>query len=104
MKKKKPNNINNDSTNRYEKILLKEDGSLDIERINKLPIEEYMEEIGNFTNEQRKEYYSKSPINESKEPARSVVVDYTLEEDIERNGSVLLDDLLNKMKKKYGIK
>jgi hypothetical protein len=26
--------------------LLKEDGSLDIERINQLPIEEYMEEIG----------------------------------------------------------
>jgi hypothetical protein len=77
---------------------------LDIERINKLPIEEYMEEIGNFTNEQRKEYYSKSPINESKEPVRSVAVDYTLEEDIERNGSALLDDLLNKMKKKYGVK
>ena len=42
--------------------LLKEDGSLDIERINQLPIEEYMEEVGNFTNEQRKEYYSKSAL------------------------------------------
>ena len=39
--------------------LLKEDGTLDIERINQLPIEDYMKEVGNFTNEQRKEYYSK---------------------------------------------
>ena len=71
--------------------LLKEDGSLDIERINKLPIEEYMEEVSNFTNEQREEYYSKSPINESTEPVRSVTVDYTLEEDIEKNGMQTTD-------------
>lgn len=31
--------------------LLKEDGSLDIERINKLPLEEHMNEIGSFTRE-----------------------------------------------------
>ena len=84
--------------------LLKEDGSLDIERINKLPIEEYMEEVSNFTNEQREEYYSKSPINESTEPVRSVTVDYTLEEDIEKNGTMLLDDLLNNLNKRYGLK
>ena len=84
--------------------IVKEDGSLDIERINQLPIEEYMEEVGNFTDEQRKEYYSKSALFESKEPVRPVIVDYTLEEDIERNGTILLDDLLNKLNKKYGIK
>ena len=41
--------------------LLKEDGSLDIERINKLPLEEYMEEIGGLTEEQYKEYGCLSP-------------------------------------------
>lgn len=83
---------------------LKEDGSLDIERINKLPIEEYMEIVGDFTNEQREEYYSKSPINESTEPVRSVVVDYTLAEDIEKNGTILVEELLNNLNKRYGIK
>lgn len=83
--------------------LLKEDGTLDIERINQLPIEDYMKEVGNFTNEQRKEYYSKSPKNEPKEPVHPVNVDYTLEEDIERNGTALLGNLLYNLNKIYGI-
>lgn len=45
--------------------LLKEDGSLDIERINKLPLEERMKEIGSFTREHFKEYISTIPIDES---------------------------------------
>ena len=45
--------------------LLKEDGSLDIERINKLPLEEHMKEIGSFTREQFKQYVSTIPLNES---------------------------------------
>ena len=36
--------------------LLKEDGSLDIERINKLPIEDYMEEIASLNKKQYNEY------------------------------------------------
>ena len=39
--------------------LLKEDGSLDIERINKLSLEEYMHEMGTLTQEQVNEYVSK---------------------------------------------
>lgn len=80
--------------------LLKEDGSLDIERINKLPLEEYMDEIGALTEEQYKEYLSKLPINESNVPTRAVVVDYTLKEELER-GSVIADDFINKMREKY---
>ena len=34
---------------------LKEDGSLDIKRINQLPIEEYMDVVGDLTEEQYKE-------------------------------------------------
>ena len=43
--------------------LLKEDGSLDVERIDKLPLEEYMNAMGDLTQGQVKEYISKSPIN-----------------------------------------
>ena len=45
--------------------LLKEDGSLDIERINNLPLEEYMEAMGDLTEEQIKEYNSKLPTDVS---------------------------------------
>ena len=83
------------------KKYLKEDGSLDIERINKLPIEEYMDVMGDLTQEQIKEYVSKLPINESQEPIRAVVVDYTMEEEIERGTAVDADDFLNKMREKY---
>ena len=37
---------------------LKEDGSLDVERIRKLPLEEKCRVIGRFTREQVEEYFS----------------------------------------------
>lgn len=77
--------------------LLKEDGSLDVERINQLPIDEYIDEIGNLTNEQFEEYTSKRPINESKETTQAIFVDYTLDEDIERNGLVEVDEFLDRI-------
>ena len=76
--------------------LLKEDGSLDIERINSLPIEEYMDEIGNLTEEQYDEYLSKLPVNESNEPVRVIVVDYPMEED-----GVDAEELINNLREKY---
>jgi hypothetical protein len=79
-------------------VPLKENGKLDIERINELPIEEYMDVIGGLTEEQYKEYLSNLPVNESKEPVRAIVVDYTLEEELER-GSVLAEDLINNLRK-----
>ena len=78
---------------------LKEDGSLDNERINKLPLEEYMDMMGDLTQEQVREYVTKLPINESKEPMKAVIVDYTLEEEIERGG-VIAEDLINNLRKK----
>ena len=83
------------------KKYLKEDGSLDVERINKLPIDEYTDVMGDLTQEQYKYYLSKTPINESQEPVRAVVVDYTLEEEIERGTGVDIEDFLNKMREKY---
>ena len=76
---------------------LKEDGSLDIKRINQLPIEEYMDVVGDLTEEQYKEYLSKLPINESNESMKAVVVDYTLEEELER-GAVIAEDYINNLR------
>ncbi len=84
--------------------ILKEDGSLDIDRINKLPFEEYMDAMGDLTQEQVAEYLSKLSLNESNEPMRPVEVNYTLEEDIKNNGAVIFDDLLNKIKNSCGKK
>ena len=77
--------------------LLKEDGSLDIERINNLPFEEYIKEIGTFTPVQDKEYLSKISLNENNEPFHVVEVDCTMEEDVKRNGLVDAEDFLNNM-------
>ena len=74
--------------------LLKEDGSLDIERINKLPLEEHMKEVGSLTREQFKEYISSIPLNEGKTYPRAVRVDQI--------HGVDADELMNKMREKYG--
>ena len=78
---------------------LNEDGSLDIERINKLPYEEYMDAMGMLTQEQIKEYNSKLPINESNERMQAVWVNYSLEEEFNRGGVDAIA-FLNEMKKK----
>ena len=74
--------------------LLKEDGSLDVERINKLPREEKIREIGKFTREQMNEYISQMPINESHCPLKVVKVDYKME-DLLAKGSGTIDDIYN---------
>ena len=66
---------------------LKEDGSLDIKRINQLPIDEYMDVVGDLTEEQYEEYLSKLPINESNEPIRVIKVDRLM--------GVNADDVIN---------
>lgn len=55
--------------------LLKEDGSLDIERINNLPEKEYVKVLGRLTKEQYEEYCSKIPINESNQEIEPLVVE-----------------------------
>ncbi|MCQ2198255.1 MAG: hypothetical protein MJZ19_00870 [Paludibacteraceae bacterium] len=79
---------------------LKEDGSLDVERINKLPYEKYMDMMGALTESQVNEYLSTLSITESQEPVQTVFVDYDMND--ERCG-VDADVLLNKMRKKYGL-
>lgn len=80
--------------------ILKEDGSLDVERMNSLPLDEWMDEMGDLTQEQVEDYLSKLPINESNEPVRAVEIDYTLEDELKR-GSVIAEDFINKIGKRY---
>lgn len=79
-------------------VYLKEDGSLDIERINKLPIEEWMDMVGDMTKEELAYLEAHTPINEGTEQTKGVVVDYTLEEEIERGTAVDADMLLNNLR------
>ncbi len=76
-------------------VFLKKDGSLDIERINNLPYEKYMEMMGSLTESQINEYISTIPINESNELVQSVSVDYSLEDELEK-GAVIADDYIQK--------
>ena len=80
--------------------LLKEDGSLDVERIRQLPFEENKRELSRFTREQMNEYVSQIPINESHEPVKIVEVDYKME-DLLANGWCTSDDI-HKILTKFG--
>ena len=75
-----------------KKKILNEDGSLNIESINKMPREERMRTIGSFTREQFQEYVSKVPINEVATHTRAIIVD--------KPKGVNLLETLNKIKKK----
>lgn len=79
---------------------LKEDGSLDIEKIRNLPIEEKIKVLPTLTQEQKEEYWVKRPINEGKMGTQPVYVDYTLEDEL-KNGAALALDFLKEMREKY---
>jgi len=79
--------------------LLKEDGSLDIERIYALPIEDFIKEIESLTDAQVNEFLSKSKPYTCPGPTKAVVVDYTLEDELARGGA-LLEDVINNLVEK----
>lgn len=80
--------------------LLKEDGSLDVERIKRLPLEEHKKEIGSFTREQYKEYLSFLPINEGTEHTKAVPNSRTIEEAL-ASGYVNATERINNIGKKH---
>ena len=77
----------------------KENGELDVERINNLPLMEYMEVIGNLTDDQFNEYLSKSPVDESKGPVRAIDVDLPIDE-IGVDAELVMNNLRRKYMKK----
>ena len=78
---------------------LKEDGSLDVERIDNLPLLEYYDVLGDLSESQIEEYSAKFPINESKLPLQSTKVDFTIAEGIENGILVDAEDFINKLRK-----
>lgn len=80
-------------------VPLKDNGELDIERINELPLIEYMKVIGDLTEEQFNEYLSKSPVDESMEPVRAISIYYPIEE-IGVDAEIVIDNLRRKYMKK----
>ena len=78
-------------------VFLKEDGNLDINHINKLPLNEYMEVIGDLSEEQYNYYLSKTPINEGHQQTK-VVEFLPLNEMIEKGIGVDADILLNNLR------
>lgn len=82
-----------------DKRFLKEDGSLDIEGINNLPIEEYVDVVGKMTDKEYIEYSSIIPPDECKEPVRMIYVDYEFEDDKSGvDGEAFLNELIAKNK------
>lgn len=65
-------------------VYLKEDGSIDVERINRLPLKEWMDMVAEMTEEQYAYFESKTPLNESEKPYTGVILDDELFERIER--------------------
>lgn len=72
-------------------IPLKEDGSLDINMIEQLSIEEHMKIIGRLTDVQYEYYMSKLPLMEESESTKAIDVDYDFDD--ERSG-VDIDEYL----------
>ncbi len=81
-------------------VPLKEDGSLDIERIEKLPPEEHMKQVGAFSREQFEEYVSTLSLDESREYPRTAIVNRSLK-DVLASGGALATEFMKKMHKKY---
>lgn len=74
------NKKNNNVYKYFIMALLKEDGSLDVDWINSLPIEEHVKVFESLTKKQYKEYWSKAPLNESHTTTHAVKVDKPIEE------------------------
>lgn len=83
---------------------IKEDGSLDVERINNLPHDEYIMVIGELTEEQFKEYESKNVINEDCDSPHDHIINCSMEEYVRRLGLLSLDETIKYLNKKYGFK
>ena len=78
--------------------LLKENGSLDVERIRALPIDEYMEEITHFSKAQHQEYVSKLPVKEPSDTRK--IVHGSLKEDLESGKSFDMREVVNNIGKR----
>ena len=78
---------------------MNEDGSLNVELIDSLPLDKHVEVTGRLTEAQIDEYFSKQPSNEDIGSVRPIYVDLTIEEELER-GAVIAEDYISMMRDK----
>ena len=81
-------------------VPLREDGSLEIERINSLPLEDYMDMVSNLTDEQLGEYRTKLPLKEFPSSINAIKVNFGFDDP--RSG-VDMDKYIAQKKRKYDI-
>lgn len=82
--------------------LLKEDGSLDIERINTLPLDEYKKEIFSLSSEQYHEFMSngcRGIIKKNQKPVQPILVKRSLQEELESGNVFRIEDVINNIQK-----
>ena len=81
-------------------VPLKEDGSLDIKAINKLPILEYTKVVNKFTSKQSEYYYLHLSSNDGTQHTQGVKF-CLYDEVIKRGWGVDTDEFLKRMRDKY---
>lgn len=74
-------------------VPLNEDGSLDIERLETLPIYDFIKVFGRLNTQQRKEFYSLQPDNDGTQHTKAVNF-YPLKEVLEKGLGVDIEDYL----------
>ncbi len=62
-----------------------------------------MKMIGELTDEQYRFYVSTLPVNEDHQPAKAIVVDYSMEDEIKRGTAVNAEEFLEKLREEYGL-
>lgn len=78
-------------------IPLKEDGSPDVEFINKLPHDDYVDIISSMTTEQLEYYWAETPSEDNDSPVIPIKVDYGFDDP--RSG-VDADKFLRQMRRR----
>lgn len=74
-----------------DKLYLNEDGSINREKIDKLPIDEFGKVLGCMTQSEYREYNSIPPINVKQGPIRVRKGGYSIKKEL-ANGAVIADD------------
>lgn len=83
---------------------LKEDGSLDIERINNLPFEDFLDELRRMTHHQRMEYEHILTINEGDTTIKIRKSNLSCNDALKKGIIVDAKDYLKKMQERHANK
>lgn len=84
------------------KVPLKQDGTVDVEKIDNMPSDEYLHVLEAMTQEQYQYYSDNSPANKGNNgPSKAIPVNYTLEEALEKGWLVDANKHIQELRDKY---